>query len=113
MSRRRLLVLLLGGALVAACNSPSLPLPPPLTPGQSASSDGNPDKVRLTGEGAISGSLLITYNVGQPLDRRVTGTEVGTDGKWAIDIWAKKGDAVEIWQEVGTTRSGSVSITIK
>jgi hypothetical protein len=105
--------MLLAGALAAACNSPSLPLPPPLMPTQSASSDGNPEKVRLSGEGAIAGSLLITYNPSQPLDRRIAGTEVPSDGKWALDVWARKGEVVELWQEVGTERSGSISVQIK
>lgn len=99
--------------LVAGCLSPSLPLPPPIAPQTSASTDGNPDKVHLSGNGVEAGAIIIVYNHSEPdLSKRVGGAEADGVGRWQCDVWAHKGDRLTISQQIAKYASPSIDFVV-
>jgi hypothetical protein len=95
----KLLLAAVSVSLVASCNSPTLPLPPPS------------DSVQVTRDGEfalVSGpkdavepfALVTGYN-----DRTSTGVVVtaNADGVFALRIPALPGDTIELWQRVGNS----------
>ncbi len=100
--------------LLLACVSPTLPLPPPELP--SITQGSAPDRFVLTAGkgGAEPDAFIIALNLNPslPRDRRVTGTQADEEGKWRMEVWGRPGDRIDITQEVGTTRSPSLSVTI-
>ena len=98
-------------ALVLACTSPTLPLPPPAAPTETAGTD--PNTIVLDGAGAIPDALMVVENpnpqfTGQTV---VEGTIVGSDGTWKVTIQAIKGDHLKILQYVGS-ESSSIDFTV-
>lgn len=105
-ARRWFLVAALAVPL-AACLSPTLPLPPPGAPDVSAvDKDGN---VTLTGT-ANANALVYAYN-----DRSGGGAiaTADADGAYKAKLAAQLGDQIEVWQEVGNDRSGTAYVTVK
>lgn len=96
------------------CMSPTLPLPPPEMPSVTQGSE--PNRYVLAGRqgSAEANAFIITFNLNPTLarDQRVAGTQADELGQWRVEIWAKPGDRVDLTQEVGTSRSPSLSITI-
>ena len=106
-------------AAALGCLSPTLPLPPPGEPSQSASAD--PNKVHLHGmTGDVpAGSTILVYNkYANPSenlgdDQMVTATLAHADGSWDADIFAIKGDTVTIYDVDENEWSPSTTVTIK
>ncbi len=114
-TRRSLAALALAsfvGFVVLGCVAPTLPLPPPLLPTVSSSADG---AVHLTSDrGADPNAIVVIYNRNPAvaLDKRVGGAQADATGSWEADVFATKGDVLDITQETGTTRSAPVSLTV-
>ncbi|HRG99558.1 MAG TPA: hypothetical protein PLR99_25095 [Polyangiaceae bacterium] len=109
----------LAGALTSAvgttaCVSPTLPLPPPEVPSVTQGSEPNRYVLSAGPGGAEPDAFIITFNLNPTLarDQRVAGTQADELGRWRVEIWARPGDRVDVTQEVGTSRSPSLSITI-
>jgi hypothetical protein len=118
MSRllRAALSLAAAGALVVACASPTLPLPPPETP--DVESDGLPaGEVELVGMagGALAGSYIITINDDPKLSAsdQVGGGGVRSDGSWSATIHASSGDAIQIYDLEGDELSPPITVQIQ
>lgn len=104
----------LAAAVVVACTSPTLPLPPPTTPTITTGSE--PDTVHLASvQGAEPNALIIVINRDTvlPKNKRVSGTIADEVGSWDLDVAAKPGDVLDISQESGATRSPTISITVR
>jgi hypothetical protein len=105
--------LALAFALLVACASPTLPLPPPSLPSIGASSV--PGHYRLTSDrGAEPNALIIIFNRNPslPRDQRVSGTQADEHGTWDADVPASPGDYIDVSQEFDTTRSAPVTVQI-
>jgi hypothetical protein len=97
-------------AVVAlGCTSPTLPLPPPSAPSETAGTE--PGTYVLTGSGAVPGAFLFVYDASAPTDQ-IVGTVVAKDGTWTVTVTATKGDVVQIWQETGGSDSTAINFTI-
>lgn len=110
--RRFLVALAL--AMATACTSPTLPLPPPALPSVAVGSE--PNTFRLKSDrGALPNALVIVVNRNPALsrDQRVEGTLADEEGSWELLIEATPGDVVDIAQEDGSTRSPTVTVTLK
>jgi hypothetical protein len=110
---------LIGGlvALAAACESPTLPLPPPELP--SVNTDGllstGLGQVKLSSQyGAEPNAIIITYNLDTnvPLDRRVGGAQADAFGSWDATIAAFEGDEIEVTQQVGAEMSPPETVVV-
>ncbi len=100
--------------LLAACTSPTLPLPPPAAPSVTAGAE--PDTVRLAStRGALPNALVLVLNQaeGVPRDRRVFGTIADAEGSWELEVHAKPGHVLDVSQETGSVRSPPVTVVVK
>lgn len=99
---------------MASCTTPTLPLPPPETPFVTSGSAADTFKLSSV-NGAIPNALVIAVNQneGVPANQRVTGTIADATGSWSLVVVARSGDVFDISQESGTTRSPSITITVK
>jgi hypothetical protein len=100
-------------AIVGACASPTLPLPPPSLPSISASS--TLGHYHLTSDrGVEPNALVIVYNRNSsvPLDQRVSGAQADDHGTWDADVVGSPGDYLDVSQELGQTRSAPVTVQI-
>ncbi len=116
MLRRRLLLGLLVAplAVALACNSPTLPLPPPAIPTVSASPE--PGKVHLSSDkGAEPNAIIVIINTNPNVtrDKNVGGATADDNGSWFTDVYATDGDVLDISQEFGTTKSAPIRIVVK
>jgi len=90
-------------AFAIGCMSPTLPLPPPAQPTETAGP--SPGMVHLHGpKGSIPpGATVIIYNLApqasENLDdtKKVTAVLAHDDGSWDADVWAIAGDVVTIF----------------
>jgi hypothetical protein len=105
------------GAMVAgaaACESPTLPLPPPAQPG--VSMDGVPTgQVRLKSEfGAEPNAFIVTYDSSEPNAEQVGGAHADSSGSWETIIYAHSGDWIQITQSlyIGAETSAPVSVQV-
>lgn len=104
---------LVAALVLGGCLSPSLPLPPPVAPQVSASTDNNPDKVHLLGAGVEAGAIIVVYNQSEPdLSKRVGGAEADGTGRWQCDVWAHKGDRLTITQQLSRYTSPSIDFVV-
>jgi hypothetical protein len=103
------------GALVVACTSPTLPLPPPAIP--TVETDGLPTgKVKLVSvQGADPSAIIVTYNDDPKLpdDERVGGAQADENGSWDATIFASPGDSIEITQQEGLEISPDIIVQIQ
>lgn len=99
---------------LAACTSPTLPLPPPTAPTIGVGIEPNTYVLR-SDEGALPNALIIVVNRNESLapHERVSGTIADEVGSWELAISGYAGDVVDISQEDGTTRSPATTVTLK
>jgi hypothetical protein len=101
------------GALLVACEAPTLPLPPPAIPiVEEASVAG---KVTLSSVGGVEpGAFVVTINddLNVPGNEAVGGARADENGSWNATIVAFHGDVVEITQEFGAATSPSTLVQI-
>lgn len=94
-------------AAVLACTSPTLPLPPPEAPSESAGT--TPGTVVLVGAGATPGALIVVEN--QP--KQVAAADVvKSDGTWTVTIAAVKLDVLHITELIGDQESQTLDFTV-
>ena len=99
---------------LAACTSPTLPLPPPSVPSITAGT--TPDTFHLASiNGAEPNAVVIVVNRAPDLPRnqRVSGTIADELGSWDLDVKARPGDVLDISQESGSTRSPAITVTVR
>jgi hypothetical protein len=103
---RRLLTLLLL-APAGACESPTLPLPPPEAPTLEAGSDINHIKLVAGCGGAEPNAVIVIVNLNPAVagDMAVGGALANDCGAWDAMVYAHVGDTLDITQEVGETWS--------
>jgi hypothetical protein len=101
-------------ALASACESPTLPLPPPAQPG--ISMDGvPPGQVRLKSEfGAEPNAFIVTYDSNEPNTEQVGGAHADSSGSWETIIYARSGDWIQITQSlyIGAETSAPVGVQV-
>jgi hypothetical protein len=104
MARGWKFVFVVVAAMVLGCLSPTLPLPPPDAPSETAGAQ--PGTIHLHGVNAQPNALvIIRNNFPNPAENLAPGQHVGialsdAKGTWDVDVFAAKGDVLEIWQEV-------------
>jgi hypothetical protein len=101
------------GALLVACEAPTLPLPPPAIP--IVESAGVAGKVMLSSiDGVEPGAFVVTINddPNVPDNEAVGGARADENGSWNATIAAFSGDVVEIRQEFGAATSPSTVVQI-
>jgi hypothetical protein len=100
---------------VGACESPTLPLPPPATP--DVDTDGLPaGQVELVSSGgAEPGAAILTINDNPKLTpkQQVFGTEADQSGSWSLTIFASPGDFIEVYQLEGSEISEPIQVEIQ
>jgi hypothetical protein len=103
------------GAFVVACESPTLPLPPPEIP--EISSAGLPaGQVKLSSvDGALPDAIIVIFNDNPKLpgDKRVSGAQADGNGSWDAIVFASPGDSVEITQQPEQDLETSPSIIVQ
>jgi hypothetical protein len=99
-----------------ACESPTLPLPPPEAPTQTPGVDA--DHIRLTAGcgGAQSGANIFIIN--QTIENTAPINAVGGSiangcGAWIASVFAHTGDVLAISQESGTEASEATLYTVR
>jgi hypothetical protein len=104
---RRLLAVGPFVALVVACASPTLPLPPPEEPTVSPGLDADHIVLAVGCGGAEAGALIVIVNTNTavPGGEAVGGAVVSDCGGWETTVFAHEGDFLDITQEIGTERS--------
>jgi hypothetical protein len=89
------------GALLVACASPTLPLPPPAYP--DVGTEGLPaGQVELSSvNGAEPNAIIVIFNPDPniPHDARVGGAQADGNGSWSTVVFANPGDTLEITQQ--------------
>jgi hypothetical protein len=101
--------------LALACASPTLPLPPPVLPMQTAGVDA--DHITLSGAcGSVENSavvLVINANPQVAGDKAVSGALASTCGQWDASVFAHSGDTLEVTQLAGTQTSPSTTVQVR
>jgi len=98
---------------VMGCVAPTLPLPPPSLPTVAATP--TPGLVRLSSSrGVDPHAIVVVYNRNPavPLGRRVGGAQADGEGSWDAEVYATRGDELDVTQEVGATRSAAVTVRV-
>jgi hypothetical protein len=125
MLRRRLVgACRVGAAAVAsafaalafvACESPTLPLPPPALPTVGTGPDADHVRLVATCGGAEPGALMVVVNenLNVPGDKAVSGSIADGCGAWDALAYAHKGDVLDVTQELGTNASTPVRVLIQ
>lgn len=101
-------------ALMVACLSPTLPLPPPTPPTVFVGTE--PGTFRLQSEaGALPNALIVVINRNEALPRneRVEATLADERGSWDLVVKASVGDVLDISQEDGSTRSPTTTVQVR
>ena len=102
----RRLLLLTAGLCLAACLSPTLPLPPPDRPDVAAADENG--LVRLQGVAAPQAEV-IAWNHNNNL---IAGQVTGDDSRYDFTIKAEPNDLIELWYVVGSEESQSVRVVV-
>jgi hypothetical protein len=100
-------------AILLACTSPTLPLPPPALPTISTSESVQTYHLK-SDHGSIANALVIAVNRDTTLkpEDRVTGTIADANGSWEMDVPGKAGDVLDLSQESGSDRSPTIDVTL-
>jgi hypothetical protein len=108
-------VLTLAMLLGFACASPTLPLPPPELPSQSAGPDA--DHIILSADcgGAEANAVILVTNLNPALrgDQAVSGAVASACGKWDAVVYAHFGDRLRIVQEEENVVSDAVTLQVR
>jgi hypothetical protein len=103
-------VLVAVAALALGCLSPTLPLPPPAAPTETAGTQ--PGTIHLHGVGVEANSTVIIRNNAPNPSENLSGNQLvnialaDAQGVWDIDnVYAAKGDVLVIWQEFGNNEA--------
>jgi hypothetical protein len=112
MVRRVFAVVSLVVAGVAACASPTLPLPPPAVP--TIEPGAMAGQVHLTSPcgGVEGGATVLVINNNEPAAQRDAVTVSDNCGGWSLNAYANKGDYLQVQQIVGSEISSSVSVQV-
>ena len=97
---------------LAACASPTLPLPPPAIPSTTLEADG---RVTLRSDHGVEPNALVVilnHNESLPLNQRVAGTLADTEGTWEQTVIASPGDILDVTQEFGSMRSAQTTFRV-
>ena len=96
---------------VSACNTPTLPLPPPSEGSIQASLESDGKTARITGiRKAVEPYALVTcFNNRTGVG--VVGLATG-EGTFELQVSAESGDVIEVWQRVGNDPP-SVVVSVK
>ena len=99
-----------------ACESPTLPLPPPEPPTQTPGVDA--DHITLTAGcgGAEAGALILIINQTLEISARkmaVGGSIADGCGAWDASVFAHTGDILAISQESGTVASVATTYRVR
>jgi hypothetical protein len=100
---------------LVACESPTLPLPPPALPTVAAGPDADHVHLSTTCGGAEPGALLVIVNENPvvPGDKAVSGSIANDCGAWDAFAYAHRGDLLDVTQELGTNASTPVRVPIQ
>ena len=74
-----------------------------------------PGKAKLSStRGAEPNAIVVIFNQNPALarDQRVTGTQADDTGTWSAEVIASPGDALDVSQEYGTTRSAPTRVQV-
>jgi len=112
MVRRVFAVVSLVVAGVAACASPTLPLPPPAVPNIGAGPMAGQVHLSSPCDGAEPGATVLVINNNEPVANRDAVTVADNCGSWSLNAYAQKGDYLQIQQIVGSEISSSVSVPV-
>ncbi|SRR5258708_22380490 len=108
------LVMTVMTALVAACASPTLPLPPPEAPSQAIADSTHVRLVAGCG-GAESFALIAIRNKNPtiPADEVGVLSQANGCGAWDATVLAQRGDVLEITQQFGLTVSIPLDVQVR
>lgn len=100
--------------LGAACDSPTLPLPPPMEPTITMGSDANHVKLNAICGGAEPDAIIVVENTDTSLpdDERIGGTIADGCGAWDANVYARPSDVLNVTQESGTDTSPPVTVQV-
>lgn len=115
---RRLLAVGPGAVLVAsllACESPTLPLPPPAVPTEAAGPDADHVRLSSTCGGAEPYAIIIVVNenINVPGDKAVGGSIADGCGGWDAVVYAHSGDVLQVTQQVGEQGSLGTIVQVR
>ena len=99
-----------------ACASPTLPLPPPEAPTQTAGVDADHIKLTAGCGGAQSGAIILIINQTletTAMDMAVGGSIANGCGAWDSTVLAHTGDSLAISQESGGQSSDATIYTVR
>jgi predicted pyridoxine 5'-phosphate oxidase superfamily flavin-nucleotide-binding protein len=98
--------------LVLGCTSPTLPLPPPEAPTESAGTD--PQTVVLVGAGESPTAFIVVENTDTQTfpTQPVAAAIVKEDGTWTVTIQAIKNNQLEITEYIGSEASQTLDFTV-
>lgn len=82
-----------------------MPIPPPLAAAEAPEAG----FTTIRGTGAIGGALVVAYN--ETLETGVI-EPAADDGSFELRLEARGGDAITVWQQVGTDSSGLLSLVV-
>jgi hypothetical protein len=105
-------------ALVAACASPTLPLPPPSPPTMLQGEDGDHIDLDAPCGGAEPSALIIVINTNTSIpstEDQVRGTFTDpTCGSWHLsNVYAHNGDVLNITQQFGSATSQVLTLQVR
>ena len=113
--RRSAGVLAVATLLGLACASPTLPLPPPELPDQTAGLDA--DHIILSADcgGAEANAIIVIVNENPTLhgDQAVSGSIASPCGKWDAVVYAHMGDRLDIVQQALNMTSPDTSYLVR
>ncbi len=114
MLRRLLAVAPLAALVLAACDSPTLPLPPPVAPTITPGADATHFKLTALCGSVEGGATVVIENTDTalPNDQRISGTLASTCGSWDAIVVANRGDVLNITQDDGSVVSSPEVIQI-
>ena len=111
---RRALVALPLVLLALACASPTLPLPPPVTPTIGTGMDANHVQLVESCGGSEDNAVIIVVNDNPAVTNAnaVSGTRADNCGAWTLQVYAHKGDVLEITQQSGAVLSQTLTVQV-
>lgn len=102
-------------ACLCACESPTLPLPPPDAPVIVPGTDADHVELRAACSGAVPNAIMIIINTNPDVanDLAVTGSRASNCGSWDATVYAHSNDTLQITQQVGDQASTAVLVTVQ